>query len=521
MARGTAEQGQPSETRLIRAAEYVRMSTDHQRYSTENQSDAIRHYAAARGIEVVRTYADHGRSGLSISGRAGLQMLLDDVREGRADFSLILVYDVSRWGRFQNADESAYYEYLCKRAGITIEYCTDGFENDGSPVATIVKGVKRAMAGEYSRQLSAKVFAGQCRLIELGYRQGGPPGFGLRRQLIDGAGTPKAQLSRGEQKSIQTDRVVLVPGPLDEVETVGWIFRSFVEEGRNEREIADFLNRSGRLTDLGRPWTRGAVHVVLTNEKYVGHNVWNRTSCKLGGARVRNEPAMWVRRDDIFPPLVDRLLFEAANIIIRERSRSLTDEEMLESLRGLLSRRGFLSGLVINEADGLPSSGAYASRFGSLIRAYQLVGFTPDRDYRYVEVNRALRAMYPGLVGTIIAGIERAGGAVARDPATDLLTLNDEFTASLVLARCQETSGGAHRWHVRMEAALRPDITIAARLDEGNETIRDYYLLPRAETGLARLRLAEANGFSLDVFRFNSLDPLFDLAARATLSEVT
>ena len=117
---------------------------------------------------------------------------------GRADYDVILVYDVSRWGRFQDADESAYYEYICKRAGIQVAYCAEQFENDGSPVSTIVKGVKRAMAGEYSRELSTKVFAGQCRLIELGYRQGGPAGYGLRRQLIDGAGARKGELARGE-----------------------------------------------------------------------------------------------------------------------------------------------------------------------------------------------------------------------------------------------------------------------------------------------------------------------------------
>ena len=87
---------------------------------------------------------------------------------------MILVYDVSRWGRFQDADESAYYEYLCKRAGIEVHYCAEQFENDGSPAATIIKSVKRAMAGEYSRELSAKVFKGQCRLIELGYPAGRP-----------------------------------------------------------------------------------------------------------------------------------------------------------------------------------------------------------------------------------------------------------------------------------------------------------------------------------------------------------
>lgn len=166
---------------LVRAAEYVRMSTEHQKYSTENQGDIIREYAKRRGIEVVRTYADAGKSGLRIDGRDALKQLIADVQAGTADFSTILVYDVSRWGRFQDADESAYYEHVCKREGITVQYCAEQFENDGSPVSTIVKGVKRAMAGEYSRELSAKVFTGQCRLIEMGYRQGGPPGYPQHR----------------------------------------------------------------------------------------------------------------------------------------------------------------------------------------------------------------------------------------------------------------------------------------------------------------------------------------------------
>ena len=104
----------------LRAAEYVRMSTEHQQYSTHNQADKIREYAKRRGIEIVRTYADEGKSGLSLEGRASLQQLIGDVESGRADFSLVLVYDVSRWGRFQDADESAYYEYICKRQGITV-----------------------------------------------------------------------------------------------------------------------------------------------------------------------------------------------------------------------------------------------------------------------------------------------------------------------------------------------------------------------------------------------------------------
>jgi DNA invertase Pin-like site-specific DNA recombinase len=119
----------------VRAAQYVRMSTEHQKYSTENQSEALQRYATQRGMEIVRTYADEGKSGLSLEGRDALKQLIEDVQNNVADFSVILVYDISRWGRFQDADESAYYEYICKRAKISVQYCAEQFENDGSPVA--------------------------------------------------------------------------------------------------------------------------------------------------------------------------------------------------------------------------------------------------------------------------------------------------------------------------------------------------------------------------------------------------
>jgi DNA invertase Pin-like site-specific DNA recombinase len=161
-----------SQRPVIRAAQYVRMSTEHQRYSTDNQAQEIQKYADLHGMEIVRTFADDGKSGLNLEGRASLLRLLAEVQEGRADFTAILVYDVSRWGRFQDADESGYWEYVCKRGGVSIHYCAEQFRNDGSLPSVIIKNLKRTMAGEYSRELSVKVFAGQCRLIELGYRQG-------------------------------------------------------------------------------------------------------------------------------------------------------------------------------------------------------------------------------------------------------------------------------------------------------------------------------------------------------------
>jgi DNA invertase Pin-like site-specific DNA recombinase len=488
---GTMQLQEPSSDKpesppAFRAAQYVRMSTEHQQYSTENQGDKIREYAARRNIEIVRTYADEGKSGLRIDGRQALQQLIADVQAGKADFQIILVYDVSRWGRFQDADESAYYEYICRRAGIQVVYCAEQFENDGSPVSTIVKGVKRAMAGEYSRELSAKVFAGQCRLIELGFRQGGPAGYGLRRVLIDQSGSVKGQLSRGEHKSLQTDRVILQPGPDEEVAVVNKIYRWFVEDNLLESEIADRLNAKGIQTDLGRDWTRATVREVLSNEKYIGNNVYNRRSFKLKKVRVVNQPEMWIKKEGAFEGIVPPDLFYTAQGILRARAHRYTDEELVEKLRRLFQQHGYLSGLIINEAEGMPSAAAYAHRFGSLIRAYQAVGFTPDRDYQYLEVNQFLRRLHPEIVGQTERMIAEVGGTVVRDPATDMLTVNREFTVSLVLSRCNVLDDGRRRWKVRFDTSLAPDITVAVRLDETNQAALDYYLLPRLEFGQPR-----------------------------------
>lgn len=113
-----------------RATQYVLMSTEHQQYSLENQLEIIRQYAISHNMEIVQAYSDQGGSGLNIAGRDGLNQLISDIENKRADLSTLHVYDVSRWGRFQDVDESAYY--VLKRAGIRFHYCAEQFENDGS-----------------------------------------------------------------------------------------------------------------------------------------------------------------------------------------------------------------------------------------------------------------------------------------------------------------------------------------------------------------------------------------------------
>lgn len=121
------------------------------------------------------------------------------------------MYDVSRWGRFQDPDEAAYYEFNCKKAQVRLHYRLEQFENDGSPYSTLIKALKRTMAGEYSRKLSIKVFAGHSRLVLMGFRAGGTPGYALRRAIVATDGKRRETLKSGERKGLQSEHVILVP----------------------------------------------------------------------------------------------------------------------------------------------------------------------------------------------------------------------------------------------------------------------------------------------------------------------
>ncbi|MDO8631576.1 MAG: hypothetical protein Q7R41_13905, partial [Phycisphaerales bacterium] len=197
-----------------------------------------------------------------------------------------------------------------------------------------------------------------------------------------------------------------------------------------------------------------------------------------------------------------------------------TDEEMLRTLKELLTRHGRISGLLIDEQEGLPSSAAFRHRFGSLIRAYQLVGYTPKMDLSFRAINRFLREKHPEIVQQVITRLAAISVSVERDPATDLLVLDHELAVSIVLARCLRTEAGGVRWLLRFENSLRPDLTIAVRLDEANQAIKDYYLFPAIDRGAGNLRLNDCNHALLDAYRFDDLEFFFAIAERIPVEEV-
>jgi len=504
----------------LKGAMYIRMSTELQVESPENQARAIRDYADGYGTEIVAIYTDLGVSGMKAEGREQFQAMLDDVEAGRNEYGIVLYLDDSRWGRFVDSGEAEYYRMRLKLKGVFCHACDKPLSMAATFADRIMTMVKDESASDYSRQLSQKVFIGQSNLTLKGFRQGGPAGFGLRRMLVDEAGKPKQELTIGQRKSLQTERVVLVPGPEAELDAVRWMYDQFIA-GIREVEIADMLNAGGWLTDFGRPWSRGTVREVLTNEKYIGTNLYNRRSGKMKSKSKANPESEWIRKEGAFLPVIDAERFYAVQGIIQERHKKVSDVELLERLKALRAQAGRLSAMIIDESENMPPSSLYSSRFGGLLRAYTLIGYLPERDYRYVEINQRLRTLHSGIVSQTVSNIETlCGRRIFVDPATSLLELNHNLCISIVISRCFLITSGMRRWKIRFDAGLLPDITVAVRMNSTNESIHDYYILPALEFGESALNVRDENTGLLDSFRTDNLEYLLGMSVNISLDKV-
>lgn len=375
------------------------MSTDSQRYSLQAQAELIEAYALREGFKIISTYQDEGRSGVTTRHRDGMNSLLKDVVSG-PPYGTILVADVSRWGRYQDHDEAAHYEFICRQSGVDVRYCAESFEDDGSLGAAMVKNLKRLMAAEYSRQLSEKVRAGLRRTLLQGGRSGGSAPFGFRREAYNPSGPERRLLQRGDHKGRQDYAVRLVWGPRDEVAAVRRIFKLFVTEARGAPKIARILNEDGVPHSRPGPWNTDRVQCVLRNEMNIGVNVTNRTKGPIGGPRTPLDPAEW-GRITVLPGIVSKAVFHKAQARLKVvPNEGYREDELLADLRRLLTRHHTLSRSIV-AVYGVAKPITYVRKFGTLPEAFRRVGFERlTRDRQHVEQTALER-------DNVLAGLRR------------------------------------------------------------------------------------------------------------------
>jgi DNA invertase Pin-like site-specific DNA recombinase len=493
-------------SQLSPAAQYLRMSTDHQQYSTLNQSAAIALYAAAHNLGIVRSFVDEGKSGTSIKRREGLQELLRVVESGGADFTNVLVYDVSRWGRFPDTDEAAHYEFVCKRAGIAVRYCAEQFENDNSVTSNLLKALKRTMAGEFSRELSVKVSTGQRRLASMGWWQGGNGPFGFQRMLVSQDGKRKHILKVGEWKSISTDRIALTPGPRNAVDTVRLAFDLYTKHGTTRKQIAEILNKRGVFLHK-RPWSLTMVRELLTSHIYKGAYAY----CKHDHHFITLPRDKWLIREHAFEGIVSEEQWTRANALVQKETKPLIDSEMLDALRQLWKRKGKLTSDIINAAKEIPSAQAYRNHFGGVNEAYKLIGYPLIRDLSFGHAVRMSRDLRNAICEEICERVRQIGGRAEKMMVPGMLRLNENVTAKVAIRKAWIRDGRIV-WHLPLGKQPVADILVVGRVNPPEPSIFDYFLVPAFSQlrGGLRARLNESVAY-LELYHFKTLDPLIEV----------
>lgn len=493
-------------TPLIPVAQYLRMSSDQPKWSFQYQAAAIKSYAEAHGFRVVKTCADPSISGLTLRHRHGLAGLLHDVVSGTAEYRAILVYDVSRWGRFQDTDESAYYEFICKSAGVPVHYCAEAFANDGAFPNSIMKALKRAMAAEYSRELSARVVRAKQIGGTTGFRVGGRAGYGLRRMLVSEDGKSIRRLAKGEY--IRGGRVTLVPGPAREVAVVREIYRRAIFEKQGAKAIAGELNRRHikAYGDGASSWNYEQVLRILRNSKYIGQAVFGRTISRLKNRAIVQPPEKWIVKDSAFSPIVTIETFMAAQKALRSRTFYKSDEELLNALRVFLSRTGMLSEHMIDTSRELPCVRTYVIRFGSMKKVYDLIGYdysghilTHPRMRKIMWESRSRRERLREGFLRDMRKLFRSQMSVIRKAALDrpVLVFSDGLRISVLICPSTKTPLGYQRWRIPPLRGGRSQITLLCLCNVKNDAFQDFFVVPSTER--ARCSIVQRGDWQLRI----------------------
>lgn len=276
--------------------------------SLRQQTEAITALAERLGRTLApeNIYEDRF-SGEDAEDRAGFMALVEFCRthprrRPREGYALFL--NDSRFGRFRNPDEAAYWRFELAKCGWTVRFA----ENDETQHPTtrhVMRALGGAQASEYLANLRSNCRRGARGAAEAGLWQNEAP-FGYRRQAT-APGRPPVVLEPGQRKS-DDQKVRLTPGPKEEVAILRWIFETYADGLRSIGQlVAEVRVRAPRLK-----WSKANLAKVLANETYLGHVIWcRRPHDKHERKEVKVRPrSEWVITRDAHEPLVSQELFD-------------------------------------------------------------------------------------------------------------------------------------------------------------------------------------------------------------------
>lgn len=296
---------------------YTRASTDRQEVSVADQLKVIGLDAEVKRQVLVDhgKYSDDGFSGTTFERRKGVMALINDVKGGRntamhkgrlVRWTRVKIYDESRWGRPEDAEDSTYFELELKRHGVLIEYVHGN--NQGGIVGRITRDIKYDQASEFSKKLGVDVVRGSKGVVELGYSPGGFPPIGYVRMLYDAVGNPLQVLQPGERKAIRNQKIRWVPG--DQAPLVRRIFSLAVT--KSIVSIKNILDREGVPSPDGSRWKITTILYILKNRSYLGERSYGGTKFSK---RLQEKIVCPIAHE----PIIDRDLWDTVQSSMEKR----------------------------------------------------------------------------------------------------------------------------------------------------------------------------------------------------------
>ena len=170
---------------------------------------------------------------------------------------------------------------------------------------------------------------------------------------------------------------------------------------------------------------------------------------------------------------------------------------------------------IIAAAKNIAHPTTYVDRFGSLIAAYERIGFRPDPQCYSMVIAAKAEAIVTSKAEEIIFNIERLGGTATNFEELHLLTINEGLKISICVAFSINDGPRARRWQIRKLKYKKTDLVLVIRMDSSNAKIHDYYWFPTVHLALSndKKRRLTARTFP-EKYRHDSLDSFYRAYAR-------
>jgi site-specific DNA recombinase len=325
--------------------------------SLAGQRADIERFASENNFKINRWYEDDGISGDATEKRAGFQEMHRAATNGR-DFDVIIVWDLSRFGRFDSIEAGRWIDPL-RRAGVKLVTVKDGPADWNSFEGRVMSAINSEAKHQFLKGIAESASRGKVQRAQEGRLCGQAAPYGYDRMEVDQQGQQQGRLATGSRVRNRLWRVTLVPSD-DPVraETLKWLFDQYANTDIGLRSLAESLNGRGIPSPRDGAWWIGTVREILRNEVYTGDFIWAKRQMgkyrRISGTSVkkcesvemtaggnpsvrRNTPEEWIVVKNAHPALIDRSTFERVQEKLALRKTRTTSNKKKNGDRYLLT----------------------------------------------------------------------------------------------------------------------------------------------------------------------------------------